>query len=123
MRSSPGTARSTRGSRSLTAALREAGLDESVARELAPRHAFTRACKALSEDRIIRQVAEDDGTITFQFTKESKVGEEFQYALEAMLTLDKETGKVSCATRTCREHAQRELDERITARTAGDVTR
>ena len=69
----------------LTAALRDAGLDDAVARELAPPHAFTRAIKALSEDRIIRQVDRDDATITFQFTKESKVGDEFQYALEAML--------------------------------------
>ena len=29
---------------SLVEALRDAGLDESVARELAPRHAFARAC-------------------------------------------------------------------------------
>ena len=43
----------------LVAALREAGLDEAVARELAPRHAFTRACKKLSDQRIIRPVSED----------------------------------------------------------------
>ena len=40
----------------LVAALRDAGLDAGVARELAPRHAFTRACKKLSDQRIIRQV-------------------------------------------------------------------
>jgi hypothetical protein len=37
----------------LIQALRTAGLDEGVARELAPRHAFTRACKRLSDQRII----------------------------------------------------------------------
>ncbi|MGC4051931.1 MAG: hypothetical protein QM757_21525 [Paludibaculum sp.] len=31
----------------LVAALADAGLDPAVARELAPRHAFTRACKRL----------------------------------------------------------------------------
>ena len=106
----------------LAAALRDAGLDDAVARELHPRHAFSRACKALSEERIIRQVAEDNDTITFQFTKESKVGDEYQYALEAMLTLDKKKGEVFCDNKDLREHAQRELDDRITARTAGDVT-
>jgi hypothetical protein len=106
----------------LAAALRDAGLDEGVARELAPRHAFTRACKKLAEDRIIRQVAEDDSTITFQFTKESKVGDEFQYALEAKLTLDKKSGKVTCDNAELAKVAQAELDDRITARTAGDVT-
>ena len=49
-------------------ALREAGLDEGVARELAPRHAFARACRKLSERRIIRPIAEDADTIRFQFT-------------------------------------------------------
>ncbi|HUY35816.1 MAG TPA: hypothetical protein VMV69_23940 [Pirellulales bacterium] len=44
----------------MVGALRGSGLDESVARELAPRHAFARACKKLSEARIIRQVAEDE---------------------------------------------------------------
>src|SRR5215813_12352274 len=36
----------------LVEALRDAGLDEKVARELAPRHAFTRACRKLGEKRI-----------------------------------------------------------------------
>lgn len=106
----------------LTAALRAAELDEAVARELAPRHAFTRACSKLSEERIIRQVAEDKDTITFQFTKESKVGDEYQYALEAKLVLDKTLGKVTCDNAELAAHAQSELDDRITARTAGDVT-
>ena len=38
-------------------ALRLAGLDESVARALQPRHAFARACRKLSESCIIRQPA------------------------------------------------------------------
>lgn len=38
-------------------ALRFAELDESVARALQPRHAFSRACRKLSESRIIRQIA------------------------------------------------------------------
>ena len=77
-------------------ALRDAGLDEGVARELAPRHAFSRACKKLREARIIRQVAEDQTHITFQFTQESRKSDHFEYALETMLTLEKATGKVSC---------------------------
>src|SRR4051812_13693141 len=70
-------------------ALRAAGLDESVARELAPRHAFTRACKKLSDARIIRQVSEDAGRITFQFTAEHKDGDRFAYDFETLLTLEK----------------------------------
>src|SRR5262249_54242518 len=75
----------------LVTALRDADLDEGVARELAPRHAFTRACRKLARDRIIRQVAEDDTTITFQFTAERRDSDRFEYTLETLLTLDKES--------------------------------
>lgn len=104
-------------------ALRDAGLEEGVARELAPRHAFSRACKKLNEARIIRQVAEDATTITFQFTQESRRGDHFEYALETMLTLEKATGKVSCPLAGLATLAQEELDRCIQARTGGDVTR
>ena len=43
----------------LIGALRATGLDESVARELAPRHAFARACQRLSAGR--RQHREVEG--------------------------------------------------------------
>lgn len=106
----------------LVAAIKSAGLDESVARELAPRHAFTRACKQLSDERIIRQTDDDGATITFQFTRESKVGDQYEYAIETMLTLDKKTGKVACEIGALEEKAQVALDKCIEVRTAGDVT-
>src|SRR6478609_5746383 len=71
----------------LVAALAEAGLDAGVARELAPKHAFTRACKKLCDRRIIRKVAEDEATVRFQFTQESRDGDRFDYTLETLLTL------------------------------------
>ena len=107
----------------LVNALKEAGLDEGLARDLAPRHAFSRACKKLSEARIIRQVAEDDRHLTFQFTSETKEGDRFAYALETLLTLDKESGTVSCPLAGLATLAQEELDAAIEARTGGDVTR
>ncbi len=107
----------------LVTALRDSGLDESVARELAPRHAFSRACKKLSEQRIIRQVAEDDKTIQFQFTAEHKEGDHFTYDLETMLSLHKESGKVSCDLPGLATLAQEELDRCIQARTGSDVTK
>src|SRR5262245_30602461 len=72
--------------RDLIAALRTTGLDEAVARELAPRHAFSRACRRLSEARIIRQVSEDATHLRFQFTAERREGDRFAYELETMLT-------------------------------------
>jgi hypothetical protein len=107
----------------LVAALEAAGLDAGVARELAPRHAFSRACKKLSEQRIIRPVAEDATHIKFQFTQESREGDKFEYTLETMLTLDKQTGSVSCELPGLATMAQEELDRCIAVRTGSDVTR
>ena len=107
----------------LVRAIEDAGLDPGVARELAPRHAFSRACKKLSDQRIIRPVAEDQTTVTFQFTQESRSDDKFEYTLETMLTLDKQTGGVTCALPGLATMAQEELDRCIAARTGGDVTR
>ena len=107
----------------LVDALRGAGLDEAVARELAPRHAFTRACKKLAADRIIRQVGEDAATVTFQFTAEHRDGDRFAYDFETLLTLTKTTGQVSCPLPGLAGLAQEELDRCIAVRTGGDITR
>ena len=107
----------------LLAALRDAGLDESVARELAPRHAFTRACRKLSDRRIIRQVAEDEAAVKFQFTSESRRADRIEYELETMLTLDKKTGAVTCDLPGLAALAQEELDRALDARSGADVTR
>src|SRR3978361_996515 len=63
------------------ARLEAADLDPGVARELAPRHAFSRACKRLSDQRIIRPVSEDAATVKFQFTQESREGDRYEYRL------------------------------------------
>jgi hypothetical protein len=107
----------------LVNALRTAGLDESVARELAPRHAFARACKRLASNRIIRQVCEDDTTITFQFTQESRTESKFEYAMETLVFLNKTEGKVTCENPELAAHAQGLLDAAIEARTGSDITR
>lgn len=103
--------------------LRDVNLDEGVARELAPRHAFSRACKKLAQDRIIRQINEDSASIVFQFTAEKKQDDRFTYELETLLTLEKSTGKVTCPKAGLAALAQEELDRCIQARTGGDVTR
>jgi hypothetical protein len=107
----------------LVRAIEDAGLDPGVARELAPRHAFSRACKRLSDQRIIRPVSEDTATVKFQFTQESREGDHYEYRLETTLTLDKQTGAVTCELPGLATLAQEELDRCIAARTGGDVTR
>jgi hypothetical protein len=108
---------------SLINALAESGLDESVARELAPRHAFARACRKLSDDRIIRQVFESEAVIRFQFTAETRREDRIDYSLETMLELDKRSGKVSCHLPGLATHAQELLDHAIAVRSGGDVSR
>ncbi len=107
----------------LVEALESADLDPGVARELAPRHAFARACRVLSDRRIIRPVAEDVTTIKFQFTAESRSEDHFEYTLETMLTLDKQTGSVTCELPGLATLAQEELDRCIAVRNGSDVTR
>jgi hypothetical protein len=107
----------------LVAALEAAGLDAGVARELAPRHAFARACKRLSDQRIIRPVSEDASSIKFQFTSESREGDRYEYRLETTLTLDKQTGAVTCELPGLATIAQEELDRCIAVRRGGDITR
>ncbi len=107
----------------LVEALDAAGLDPAVARELAPRHAFARACRVLSERRIIRPVAEDATTIKFQFTAESREDDRYEYTLETMLTLDKQTGSVTCPLPGLATTAQEELDRCVAVRNGSDVTR
>lgn len=104
-------------------ALQAAELDASVARELAPRNAFTRACKKLAQDRIIRQLAEDERSITFQFTSEARSGDRFEYTLETLLTLDKHTGKITCDLPGLATLAQEHLDQCLEVRNGSDLTR
>jgi len=107
----------------LVEALAAAGLDPAVARELAPKHAFSRAAKHLSDQRIIRALAEDADTMTFQLTLEQKHSDRIDYIRETMLKLDKRTGTVTCDLPGLATLAQEHLDRAIEARTGNDVTR
>jgi hypothetical protein len=109
--------------RAVIDALRESGLDETAARELAPRHAFSRACRKLARERIIRRVSEDDAAVTFQFTSERREGGRFAYELETLLSLDKSSGRVSCPLPGLASLAREHLDECVASRSGGDITR
>lgn len=104
-------------------ALTNAGLDAAVAREMLPRHAFSRACTKLKDQRIIRQVDEDDSVIRFQFTAEAREAGGFRYDKEATLTLTKEDGTIACDSDELAAAARAELSNAMDVRTASDVTR
>lgn len=103
--------------------LKKADLNEKVAKELAPRFAFSRACKKLAEDRVIDVLRDDSDTITFQFTKKRMDNEEWKYSKETLLNLNKTTGKIECEVKDLEKMAQDELDRCIKDRTTSDITK
>lgn len=115
-------------------ALRAAGLNEKVAKEMLPRYAFVRAAKELADQRIIRQVADEGGVLTFQFTREylDKQDNQFHYQYETALDLDKTTGKITphdpadrfqTSVDTLITRAQALLEKCKNERLTGDITR
>lgn len=104
-------------------ALKDEGLNEKMAKELNARDAFTRACHRLGEERIIRVVRNEKDTIVFQFNKPALAADgEWTYPKETNLTLDKNTGKVTCKIKDLEAKAQAAVIEAQTTRTRTDIT-
>ncbi len=101
------------------------GFESGVAREIKPRGAFGRAARALSKNRIIRKTKEEKDEIEFQFTKEVQQSDKtFDYPLEAMVRLDKSTGRVMCYSDSALEaKAQSLVDEHLGSCSGGDISR
>ena len=109
--------------KAIVQALCDEGLDKEAARELHVRHAFSRACRALCEERIIDIAKEDDEMIYFQFTRRYLENEEIEYRKETTLTLNKNSGLVECPMKELASQAQAELDRCLRERTSSDITR
>ena len=107
----------------LLSGLMASDLDCDVAKELAPRNAFARACSKLDSERIIRKIAEDHATITFQFTRETNEGGKFHYYFESLLFLNKYSGGITSENLELEQLAKEEFGRCMEARTANDVTR
>lgn len=106
----------------LVQALKDAGLDSDIAKELAPRNAFSRACKALAAERLIRTKSDENGLLTFQFNKATFENEQWDYPFETELVLNKTTGDISCPIAELQSFAKSELDRCMEDRTTGDIT-
>lgn len=104
-------------------ALTEAGLEAKIARELLPRFAFSRACKALEENAVIDVVKDGNEEIAFQFTKKTMQNEEWVYTPDTRLVLNKTTGTVTCKKTDLQTQAQQLLDEAMDVRTTSDITK
>ena len=107
----------------LLSGLMASDLDCDVAKELAPRNAFARACSKLDSERIIRKVAEDHATISFQFTREALEEGKFSYHFESLLFLNKHSGAITSENLELEQLAKEEFGRCLEARTANDVTR
>lgn len=103
-------------------ALEDAGLDKEVARELLPRHAFTRAAKKL-EEKVLDPIGKDSDWVSYQITKRFLEEDEWKYAKEAWVRLDTVLGKVTGSDPKITKFIQEQLDRAIETRTASDVTK
>src|SRR5574338_62724 len=106
----------------VTNALVAARLDTSKAKELAPRHAWTRACRKLEKNRVIKETMKDGDLVYYQFTQEVVNGENVDYVKEDTIVLNQKTGNV--VTRGSAElqaQAQALLNECISIRTGADL--
>src|ERR1700733_4666022 len=73
-------------------ALKAAGLDEKVAREFAPKHAFTRACRKLAEDGVIDSWKKDGEYLVFQFSKRKTTDAGIEYHKDEFIKLHEVKG-------------------------------
>lgn len=123
----------TRTHHAVVAAMTRAGLDAKAARDILPRNAFNRACSLLEKNRVIDAVPEQNiGDIfAYQFSTKRAVAsstdfqlsKEWVYDTEAIVHVDKDTGKVWCKDDNLREKVQTLVDEAVVNRTASDITR
>lgn len=105
------------------AELDECGLDQNLLRELHPRYAFARACHEMEEGRIIRRLDDGKDELTFQFTHETREGGLYDYQLEAVVTLDKKDGTISCPLPELAKLAQEKINHCRAVRDTSDMTR
>lgn len=105
-------------------ALTDAGLNPDDAHELSPRNAFGRACKDLKQGRAIDKLEFDHGIAKFQFTKKTALDEKIDYDYECQVTLDVDSGAVSCPEKPGLEKMATDLlAHAIATRNASDITR
>jgi hypothetical protein len=105
-------------------ALRESGLNTTELNELKPRNVFRRACSKLEKEgkRIIRKLHEDKQFLKVQFTTEEKNHERLNYNYEAAVTINKETGELTCDDEQVLKKAKDTFNAVIGVRTTNDIS-
>jgi hypothetical protein len=104
--------------------LTDAGLDPAAAAELTPRTAFNRACKDLKKERAIDKLRKEGDLLKFQFTKKHLEEGKIQYDYECFVTLNPDTGDISCPENPALETAARQMFAiAMQQRNSQDITR
>lgn len=116
----------THSHRDVLAALKKVGLDASLAPDILPKSAFSRACKELENSRSIHVLSRDVPTTRFQFTTEflDTKRDEWLFKKEGIIILNETTGEISSSTGNTElvKQAQSLLDLHTQVRTTTDIT-
>lgn len=113
----------------LRRAVAEVGLDPNILRSMLPRNAFARARRYLEREhaRIVRVVDDTDIELVVQFTEEvyvpSQTGNHLVYNQEAIVRIDKASGRVTGRNPQLVERLEKMLAAQIGHRTCSDITR
>jgi hypothetical protein len=107
----------------LRESLQKTGLGETLAADMHPRHALSRALREMKEGRVIRTLRREGDLLYFQFTTEHFDAAEITYTKEAELTLNLETSCIECTVPEIAEHARKLLAEHLNKRLTSDLTR
>lgn len=118
------------GSHSVSAirdALRSAGLDEDLCKDLLLAQAFKRALRQLDKESLIDQVSRVDDKVHFQMTGRQIINEELMFHRQAVLVLDLSTGDITSGDGLPNEkmvgEARMLLDSAMEQRTGCDISR
>jgi hypothetical protein len=105
-------------------ALATAGFEPDAAKDLNAKHAWGRAIKSLKESRSIDKLVDEDGSISFQFTRKAVLGGRFEFDYEFTVHLDATTGNVTCPERPdFAIEAQNLVNAAYNDRNASDISR
>lgn len=106
-------------------ALTAANLDEELARDLHPRHIFTRALREMKAGRVICRLQCDDAEnrVSFQLTRQDAGITEVVYDREAQVNMDLHTGTITADNPEIEERARLLFEDHTAKRLTGDLTR
>ncbi len=107
----------------LRTALRDAGLDETLAGDMRPQNALRRALGEMKAGRVIRKLRRDGDELYFQLTKEHLDSQEITYNKEAEVHLNCDTGAVNGDDYEITAEARRLLAAHLDKRLTSDLTR